>query len=353
MTTGAIHQATRVQVGEEVTRGTVVAATRKLLSKGVTYRYMEELTELEEQMHGTLARTVTAPVLTRNGTEFEIASDIDFDQVLLHLLSGVKGAVTPTTPGTGEARLWTFTPSVTADPLIDTYTIEYAERNMAATPDELGLRAPYGFTTAIEFVAAQEGIPQMNASMVARKTVLAASTAALSLPTTIEFPANMRWAVYFDDTWAGLGTTKISGQVYGVTWRFSEFVRPDYYLEDRADLDFAQYEFKPRTVDIAMDIVLDPAATGFVVVEDGKKTAGTQRFVRFEITGSAFASPDGAFNRFIRTDGVYTHVTDSMQDRGNTREGNKIVRVHVMSAYDTVQAQDIEISVQNTLATFP
>ena len=347
-----IKAATRIQIGKETTRGTAVAATRKLLTKEATYRVMETLEEFEGQIHGTLARTAVAPVVVRNGTEFEFTTDLDFEQILMFLLSGVKGAVTPTTPGSGEGRLWTFTPSVTADPLPETYTLEFAERDMDASPNELGLEAPYAFTTALEITGGLDQLPQINASMVARKTSLAASTASLALP-TLTVASNLRWGVYIDSAWANLGTTQITGQIYGFTWKLSEFLRPDYFLDNRSDLDFSQYEFKPRTVDLTMDVVLGAASGDLVPTEDALKTAGTVRFVRLDLTGAAFDAPDTGLNRFIRLDGAYTHAADSMQDRGQDRDGNTITRLHLLSTYDATQAQDVEIVVQNNLAAFP
>lgn len=349
-----IKVATRIQIGKEGTRGSSVAATRKLLTKSATFRVMETLEDFEGQVSGVLGRTVLASVLVRNGTEFEIATDLDFEQILLFLLSGVKGSVTPTTPGSTPfpARLWTFTPPVAADPLPTTYTLQYAERDMDASPNELGLEATYAFTTAFEITGGLDQLPQLSASMVARKTSVSASTGGVALP-TITTASNLRWKVTIDDAWAGLGTTQITGQVYGFSYKFSDFLRPEHFLDNRSDLDFSQYEFKPRTIDLTMDVVLGAASGDLVPTEDGLKTAGTKRFVRMELTGAAFIAPDTAFNRFIRLDGAYFHAADSMQDRGQDRDGNTITRLHLLSTYDSTQGQDVEIAVQNNLTAFP
>lgn len=348
-----IKAATLIQIGKETSRGSGVAATRKLLLKNATFRIMETYEEFEGQMSGVLGRTAIAPVLVRNGTEFEIATDLDFDQVLLPLLSGVKGGVSPTTPGSGEARLWTFAPSNTADPLPTTYTLEYAERDMDASPNELGYDADYAFTTSFEITGGLDQLPQLSVSMVARKSNLASSTGALSLP-AIAFASNMRWGVYFDSAWANLGNTQITGQVYGFSYKWSDFLRPEYFLDNRSTLDFTAYEFKGgRVADLTMDVVLGAASGDLVPTEDALKTAGTARFVRVELTGGAFDAPDNGLARFIRLDGAYFHAPDSMQDRGQDRDGNTITRVHMVSTYDSTSSQDVEMVVQNILTAFP
>ena len=345
----AIKSLTLIQIGEETTRGTEVNANRRILTKEATYRFNEEMESFLEQMHGTLTRSAVDPIVVRNGTEFEISNDLDFEQILLFLLSGYKGAVTPTTPGTGEARLWTFTPSVTADPAIDTYTIEFEESDGSNVLEQQAL---YGFTTAFEITAALEGVPQLSASMVARTTTLGTKTASVALP-TVTYASSNRWAVYIDGTWANLGATQITGQIHSITFRFSDFLYPKYTLDNRAGLDFTKYAWKQRIVDVSMEVSVDPNS-GLVPDEDGNKTAGTKRFVRIQLNGDAFASPDNGLSRFLRLDGAYHHAPDSMSERGGADgDGNNVTTMHLVSTYDATQAQDTEIVLQNSLATFP
>lgn len=348
----AIRQATLVQVGKETTRGTAVAATRRIAFEDATYRIQQALKTFEDQVQGTLAKSATPPVVTREGTEFEFSLPLDFEQILLPLLSGMKGGVTPTTPGTGVGRLWTFTPGMTTDPLPDAYTIEYSEADMDASPNALGNEAPYGFTTSLQITGGEDSVPQLNVSMVARKSTLAVATAAIAMP-AMSFGPNMRWGLYIDNTWAGLGGTQITGQIFNFAWTFDGFLRPVYRMDNRSTLDFSQYEFKPRNVDLVIDAILDAASSGLVPTEDALKTAGTKRFVRVELTGDAFVAPDTGLNRFIRLDGCYTHAEDSMQERGGEQDGNVIAQLHLTGFYDSTQGQDVEVAVQNNLATFP
>ncbi len=352
MVTNAIHAATLIQIGKEITRGTGVAATRRILTKSASFRIIEELENMEGEMHGLLVRSVVAPVLTHKQTELEIVTDLDFEQILFPLLSGVRGGVVPTQEGgAGPAELWTFTPAVAADPLIDTYTLEYAERSMEASPVEIGLESQYGFVTAFNIQGGEEGVPQISYSIVARGAGMAASTASIALPTRTHV-GNLKWTVFIDSTWAGLGTTQVSAQVFNLNFGFSDFVAPARYLDGRGNLDFSTYEFRAgRVGDLSFDIVIDPS--GQIATEDSLKGDGTMRFVRIEILGPAFAAPDAGFNHRIRIDGAYYHAGDSMVERGGEREGQSMTSMHLLSTYDPTQAQDLKFSVQNTLATFP
>ena len=161
-----IFPLTLVQVGKESTAGTAVAATRRNLTKSATYRQLQTQEMFEGQLSGVLSRSVTKPEVTREASQLEIATDLDFEQVLLPLLSGVKGGVTPSTPGTGEGRLWTFAPSQTA-PSVDSYTLEFVVDDGST---KQAVEAPFGITTSLEITGGVEALPQITYSMDARKS---------------------------------------------------------------------------------------------------------------------------------------------------------------------------------------
>lgn len=345
-----VRAATLLQIGKETTRGTAVAATRKVIATSVTYRRLQEMEQFEGENTGLLARTVRAPLVVREGTEFEVSMRLGFEQILWPLLSGLRGAVAPTNPGTGEAKLWTFTPAVSADPAPDAYTAEFVESSFT---DEAEMEAPYTVCTEIEVRGENSaGVPGMRASFVARKTQDSTKTGSIALPTLFH-ASNARWAVYFDPSWATLGATLVSGQVRNLVYRLTTGIRGSHFLDNRADLDFSFYEFGVRQADLTFEVTHDPAAAKFVQVEEALKTAGTLRFVRCQLNGPAFGAPDAGLSRFVRFDGAYAHAPDSMSERGRDVDGNLVVGVHLQSVYDPTQAQDIVVAVQNNLAAFP
>mgnify|MGYP000173391096 CR=1 FL=1 len=342
---------TELQVGKEVTRGTLVAATRRIISPSATLQRIEVFHDFSENMDGLLTRTSKAPVKTRAGTEFDITWPADFEQILLPLLSGVKGGVTPTTPGTTPfpARLWTFTPEVAGDPAPDAYTYEFVERSV---DDRAEMEAGYGVCTGFDIVSTNEGMSDISMQAVARATVDSTFTSAIALP-ALTHAASAEWGVWIDDTWANLGTTQISAQILGFTFTYRGAISVGNYLDNRSTLDFSQYEMGVRTADLTLDVVHDPDSAALVQTQEAIKAAGTLLTVRLKLTGPAFIAPDAGLNRHVQIDGAYYHADDSMQTRGNDRDGNLITTLHLLSAYESVQAQDLEITVQNDLVTFP
>jgi len=262
----AISAARKIQIGIETTPGAEVNATRRILTRSAEFHIIEETEPFENQMHGTLSRVAQAPRATRRGMEFTFTSDLDYQQVIMPILSGLEGGVSSATPGAGEARTWTFAPSPTVDPQPDTYTIEWAERNLDTVPDELEYQSLYCFCKSMEITGeAGGGVPQLSFTMEGRRAKAGTATTSLAIP-TLSPAVNGNWYFYLNDTWAAMGDTKMDVMVYGFTWRLETGLSAGYYLDGRADLDFNQYQYGIRFADLTMDLVIDPTAAGVVPV---------------------------------------------------------------------------------------
>ena len=337
----AVKAATLLQIGKETVRGTLVAATRRMTG-GATVRRTMAQEMFEDEMYGVLARTARAPVITANGFELEYTAPLSFEELLLPLLSGMKGAVTPT--GAGADKTWTFTPGVAADPVPDTFTVEWVESDFT---NDQEWEAGYAFTTGWGVKVGVTGLAELSVSMAARKAVSSTKTASVALPALNYAPA-LTWKVYVDDAWAGLGTTPVTGQVYGADWKFDTGIKPQTYLDGRAAVDFSQYEFGSRSAELSLEAVVSPTA-GIVIAEQAKKDTPALRFVRLELSGAALGG--GTYK--IQIDGAYYHAEDSLSERGADRDGNMITGMHLLSAYDPTGAQDVRVLVVNALTAYP
>lgn len=345
-----VRSLTEIQIGKESVDGTSVAATRRIAATNVVFRRMETKKHFEDQMTGLLTGPAQAPVSTRNHAEIDVTWPLDFEQILWPLLSGMKGAVTPTQPGgAGPAELWTFTPGVAADPAPDPYTVEFVERS---ADDRAEMEFPFGLCSGWTITAGLEGTPEIVARFFGRKVVDSTFTSSIALP-TITHASNARWGIFFDDTWANLGSTQVTGQILGFELTYSDAIRPAWYLDNRADLDFSKYEYGVRKMNLTMTVVHDPDSAKFIQTQEAIKSAGTQVTARIILTGAAFGAPDGSIFQSVGIDMAGYHADDSMQERGADQDGNIITTVHIESAYEAAQPQDIEVTVQNILTSFP
>lgn len=340
--TSAIKVMTKVQVGKEVTPGTLVAATRRLVVKGL-YDRVQDFWDPVEIDSGVFARVPIAPVRVREASRIELSCPFDFTQPLLPLLSGMVGGVTSS--GTGADKTWTFLPSTSTPPSVDTYTVEFNEQS---TADNAEFEFGFGFTDQIKVTANTEGVGELMWSMWGRATQESTVTPALSVPTLQRVPS-LLWKLYRDTTWAGLGTTAFSGQVYGFEWTYMNNIHPGFYLDGRSSLDFSQPEYGRPDADLVIDVVHDPAATSFVQTEETAKTAATARFIQLEALGPSL----GGSTYKIEIDGCYYHAGDSMVRRGEDRDGNPVVRMHLQSAYDPTSSNQSRVVLVTDATTFP
>lgn len=283
------------------------------------------------------------PVTTRHGSRLEFTCPLDFEQILWPLLSGVKGAVTPT--GAGADKTWAFLPSTSTPPALDYYTIEYVERS---PDDNAEMEFGYAWVSELEITATSDGLAEMRVVAMGRASADSTMTGALAVP-VLNYAANLRWAGYIDPAWASLGSTQISAQLYGFRWTYRNNVHPGFYLDNRSSLDFTQPEFARPEVEIEMDIVHDPDSAAFVQTEEALKIANTARFIQFKLTGATLGA--GTYSLILNTSAY--HAEDSLTDRGGDREGNLSARAHFLSAYDVTSGNQMGVTVVNALTAFP
>lgn len=338
---------TKIQIGVETTRGTRVAATRRLIGDG-RFRIMNEQEEFEDQMTGVLSRSVLSPVRTFQNTEFEFRYPLDFEQILFPLLSGMVGGETPDTVDTTVKR-WIFLPSQTADPAIKTYTLEWAETDLT---DTLMHEAGYCFCTEFEVTFGTEALPEIVCRFVGQEAVESTVTGAIALPTLHHAP-NLKSSVWMDPAFADVGTTQITGQVYTGRFKFGGFVFPQRYMDGDTDISFQTHHFKQRTAEMEFDIISSPTSGSFLQTMQDDKAAGTAKAFQIKILGDivAGAASSHRYGIFLNMWGI--HAADSLQERGNDRDGNMVTRVHLKSLYDGTSGADLSVVVDNLLATFP
>ncbi len=342
----AVKVLSKVQIGKEVTKGTLVAATRRLVGN-FRARRVQEMEAFADLDVGLYARTAQAPLLTKQASELELTTPLDFSQILLPLLSGMKGGVTGA--GGGADKTWDFTPATATGAVIDSYTYEVVESDGT---NDAEMEFGYGLCTEIEITATADGVTQLRAKFMGRVMSDSTLTAGLTVP-ALTYAANLKWQGFIDANWAtmvgGAPTAFAINQLYGFRWSFKDFIFPQYYLDGRANLDFGIHESRRRSAELELDIVSDAAGAGFVQTEEANKTAGTMRFIMLRILGPAL----GGSAYKVDLQGAYYHLADSMEERGTDRDGNLVTRAHFGSAYDATSSNDIRVVVVNALAAFP
>ena len=350
----AQSDAARLQIGVETTSGSAVVANRIHRYNDLTYSVQEFLQTYEDQISNTLAKFSTRPKVRRRGTEVAINEFLSFEQVLLPLLAGVRGGVTASTPtGATLARTWTFTPDLNAAPSPETFTVEYTERRGTSRDAS---EAPYCFASAFTIAASISATPTMATTLMGRRTSTSTETTGIALP-DLHYGNELRWGLYEDSAWSGVGTTLVEGQVLDLSVTWSDFLMARYFGDLRADSDFSSSGFSAtRMLDITGTVAVDPAATGFTTRHKAYKADGTPRIYRLRLVGPII---EGTSNYYLNVDFAGVHAEDSLQDYGSDQDGMNVRSLHLQSIeYATGTGgsairRDVSFQVQNALATYP
>ena len=284
---------TRVQAAIATADGTHRASTMRIPFVSGTITPQIQRKTLEERA-GLLADSLD--IVTMRGTQMQLTTELDTETILLPLLCGLSGGATATAQS--SAQNWTFTPAVTAPSELKTASFELAETDGSTSsyrrqfelcrPTEIGIEAS-GDTS------------QLSVTWAGRAAKPLATPAQAPTPARHIVPA-AAWSLYLDDTWAGLGTTKI-GSVRSLSMTIDPGLTPAEAVDGREDLDVSYW--RRGRIRGALTVVADHDAdtTGELAHwEDGdlryarmEYTSGTnasRRAIRIDLVMRYIASPD-------------------------------------------------------------
>jgi hypothetical protein len=333
-----------IQIGQETTAGTAVAATMKWLGT----LDMEETHETYQPIEdvGMLTR-YTKSQLTSKQVAITHESDLNYEQCLVPFLAGIRGDVTGsatggTAPTPGTPYIWDFTPNLTAMNNPKTFTVEYGD----STATNEAFESPYCIATSIEIRGAVDEPLTISTDMMGQKMDTSTLTPNLTVPTVnVARAQNTKLYIEGDAAAIDAGTADAKAKtLIDFTWHLDtgvhtkKFCGGETYYEDVGEAR--------RSPELDMTFEWN----GNALTEHDYFDGTTKRFVRLETTGDTIGSADGtAYPYKLTLDmcGVYTSW-DSLGDR----DGNDIVAVHMTCLYDSTWGKDWCVKVQNAQATW-
>lgn len=263
------------QIGVEVTSGTAVAAPKRLA--GVALTLNPNVSTTPHRPEGYKYPTVQS--LGKDYSEGTLGGGPTYDE-LIYFFSMLFGAAVVTTPSAGTdptARLWTWTPSTTAEDPIKTLTIERGSSVRAH-------RAAYAFLRELTLEGNRESVT-LGGSIVARAiedgiTLTAAPT---ELPMVPIDPDDV--SIYLDTTSGGLGGTKLL-RVLKWTWGFGDKANP-LWVVDAAQASYVNHvEIVPN---LRCELTVEADTAGMAASLANLRTGAT-RFLRIESNGALIGS---------------------------------------------------------------
>lgn len=330
----AIHPFDKVQMGIEATKGTLVPATRVIVGEGV---YFEEQ-DLYRAAYprGYRATPGGAGTIIQKRSRLEVNADLSAEQFLWPLLTGIRGAVTPT--AAASLQTWTFTPQLSTSVItLDTATVEYAQSD-GATNHFYG-ESGYGFTTGFKISSAFGNVPKLSWSMATRARQTGTITAALTPYSTLEELTHPLLMVYNDTTWAGLGGTQLATIVRSANFECVPGVKPDYTADGRADKDMTKHS--TGSLAAKLSLVLEMDATGAAQFTNFR--ANSIQYIRLAWTGRTISAGTSK----AQIDGAYRFTSDPKR----SVDGEQVlVTVDLEAVFDDTSGKILEFVAANALA---
>ena len=305
----------KIQLGQETTAGTAVAAT--IMWRGpATLTDTREIAVVDEDIGQMLPTSRT--VVPRLGAEITLESTpATFEHLPYILAAGVEDLTTGVADGSGSGKIYQHDVALTAANSIQTYTIE-AGNNVENWDVE------YCFVRNFELSGAMGEPVNVTATLVGRQLTNGVAFASLT-PATVEEILFGKGKLYIDDT--TIGTTQVTGGWIGFTLNVDTGFR-ELYTGDGAAYFAAHKQVRPE---ITGELVLEHDSTfGDNEINEAKNEV--KRKVRMVFDGTALTTAGTAYTyKTLQVDMAiqYTAVP-SLDDQ----DGDSTIRLPFRAVYD-------------------
>lgn len=324
----------KIQLGREVTPGTIVAATTIWRGLGTIEDQREPV--IPDEDVGFLSGVDRSYIAQIGGGLSLESVEATFEQIPHIFEMGIK-TVTPTADGSGSGKIYTYDFPTTAANTIKTYTVEGGDNQQAEVME---------YTHASEFTLEGDGggAWMISGELVGRQVANQNFTASVALP-TVEDILFLKSKLYIDAIGGTWGTTLKSNTLLAASLNYKTGLLPKFTAE--GNLYFAFVQTTPPEVTLSITFEHDATATA----EKDNWRNQTARLIRLISTGSAFQTAGTTYsNKTMAIDlaGKWT----SFKAIGD-RDGNDIIEAEFVSRYDPTAAKFGRIIVVNALASLP
>lgn len=324
------------QAGLESTRGTSVAATRKV------YATIEPTFEKPLAFFQDTSGTFSArrrKVYGRERVSFTATDLATYEDLAWWFQLAIKGGVTGvsdanTTPG----YTYTFEPSETADDL-KSMTLEFGESGNVYESDQVMINS---WTLRGDPDSDSEPAYMFEAEMMGRTLSTSSYTGSINDRTTEPITARGT-KLYVDTAYGSLGSTQLTGHLISWSVTGNNNLHFKAFAEDETAMAANKVGRGERTYDFefTMEFDSDTTAGGFKNYRDGQEL-----FVRLLREGSTIDSV-AATKKSLTLDMAGFISSISFGDR----DGNMTITVGMNCAYNADLAYDFKAVVKNALQT--
>jgi hypothetical protein len=316
------------QIGVEVTKGTAVAANKRLPSLLFNFGVQASFTEVRSSGN-------KFPALEVIGKEWSSVKaptqPITYDEIV-YFLSSLFGYAAPVQQGATPAYLWTHALSSSVEDTVKTFTIEQGSAVRAH-------KAAYCQAMAMTLSGDRDKV-DFSADLLAR--AISDGITLTAAPTTIpQVPVLAKdVTVYVDSDSGDIGTTKLNRLL---SWEFSlaNKIGP-LWVVDKAQSSYVSVVEMP--IDASFKMMVEADAEGMAFLPAMR--TGDRQFFRVEIESDTEAGT--AFPYAITLD-MAGEIGDAPSEFSD-KDGVYAIEFNFKAVHDATWGKAVEGSVMNTLA---
>ena len=330
----ALEALRRIQAGREATaaQGTAVVADKVWIGTLTMTPNITFHRPVDERQ--SLAEFRRVKKVAQRGT-LRYEADATYEQIIDFLAMSVRGNRSSSDPsGASNAKLWNFTPRLTASNNQDSFTVEYGD-------DTRVWQAKFAIITTLEMAFAADETVKLNADIVSNLPVplVTGFTDNLVDPEVNEIATN-ECEVFIDGTWAALGTTKKGNLVNGGTIRLTTGITPRQRLD--GSFDFARFTEMRRHLEVDLDVVANTDGS----TEYDAWVNQTDRAIKLKFTGPAIET---GFDNEFEVDIFGKYMNDP--NLFDAADGENLFRLSLAS-HDDGLTHEFSFGVQNNVDAY-
>ncbi len=329
----------KAQAGIEVTRGTNVAATRKVYAQ-ITPTYNKALMEFQDTTGSFFDRR--RPAYGREKVGFSAKDIATYEDLPWWAQFFMKGGVTGTsdsgTPSPGY--VYTFTPTAATDDL-KSMTLEF---NDDGNPYETGQVMVTQATLRMDADNDSEPGWMLDLELMGRDWATTTFTAALTDRTTEVIMARGT-KIYIDDAGGTMGTTQKLGSLINASITFNTGIHYKAFAEDATSYAANKVGRGAYRVDAQFTFEFDSD----VEFAKYRNTTPQERLIRLESTGTQIHATPSPGSKKMQLD-LYGYWNSWSR---SDREGNLTAQFGLSTFYNPTAAKLVQLVVTNALATLP
>lgn len=334
----------KVQLGQETTSGTAVAADTIWRGPFAGLKDARETEAVEEQIGIALKSSRKYASKLMAELSFPV-TPLTPEQSLHIFEAGIKQVNTGVADGTASSGYtYTYPFGTTAINSISTYTIETGDEDQAE-------EAEFMFVRSFTISAVKGEAVMISSEWAGRRVVTSTFTPALSAPAVTQIHAS-GGSLWIDDPGSGFGTTAIAaGNILEVTLEVTTG-RTALFTADSGQLYFVDSYFNVDEFECNLELkwLHDTAA----IAEIAKWRANAERLVRIEFVGEDYATP-GTGTTFSGKSGIRLDVPCSYDEFSaiEFEDGKSIVTASLSGGYENSSAEGLEILVAAEVSAVP